>query len=240
MKKITTPHFTLAVYQQGNEHAERLALVLPGRLDTKDYPHMKSHVDFLATQGFLALSFDPPGTWESAGNIEDYTMTNYLKVITELIDYFENKPTLLMGHSRGGSMAMLGAITIPDVSHVIAVMSSTSPSKPYHKMEPGDSQEEFRDIPGTPDQKKKFVLPYTFFEDAGRYDLLGGLKDCSKPKLFIFGTHDKVVDPQEVRQAFASAAEPKKLQELNSGHDYRRHPDMIEQVNVLVKDFLVK
>jgi hypothetical protein len=38
----------LATYARGNEKAQKLALVLPGRLDTKDYTHMISHVDYLA------------------------------------------------------------------------------------------------------------------------------------------------------------------------------------------------
>ncbi len=78
---IKTPSFELAVYIKGKSDAKKLALVLPGRLETKDYPHMRSHVNYLAKRGYLALSFDPPGTWDSPGEIEFYTMTNYLKAI---------------------------------------------------------------------------------------------------------------------------------------------------------------
>lgn len=101
-KLIKTESFNLAVYQKGSPDSKKLALVLPGRLDTKDYPHMRSHVDFLASKGYLALSFDPPGSWESEGDISLYLTTNYLKAVKELINHFGNKPTLLIGHSRGG------------------------------------------------------------------------------------------------------------------------------------------
>jgi len=57
-----TRSFKLAAYIQGKPTADGLAIVLPGKLDTKDYAHMQSHVDFLAERGYLALSFDPPGT----------------------------------------------------------------------------------------------------------------------------------------------------------------------------------
>src|SRR3990167_9150866 len=106
---IKTNSFTLATYQKGNPDSKKLALVLPGKLDTKDYAHMRSHVDFLANLGFFALSFDPPGTWESPGDISLYTTTNYLKAIDELIKHFGNKPTFIMGHSRGASISMMGA-----------------------------------------------------------------------------------------------------------------------------------
>ena len=102
-KMIKTKNFKLAIYSGGNEDANKIALVLPGRLDTKDYVHMTSHVDFLAERGYYALSFDMPGTWESPGNIAEYTTTNYIKAVNELVDYLGNKPTLLLGHSRGGA-----------------------------------------------------------------------------------------------------------------------------------------
>src|SRR5690606_21567041 len=124
MKLIKTPSFELAVYLQGNFNAARLALVLPGKLDTKDYAHMRSHVDFLATKGFLAVSFDPPGTWESPGDIELYTMTNYIKAVNELISYFNNRPTFVMGHSRGATIATIVGAQNKNVFAFASVMSS--------------------------------------------------------------------------------------------------------------------
>ena len=35
-------------------------------------------------------------------------------------------------------------------------------------------------------------------------------------------------------------SQPKELYELNSGHDYRLHPELIEEVNKVVDDFLRK
>src|SRR3989338_8571987 len=129
MQLIKTASFELAIYAHGEKTSSSLALVLPGKLDTKDYPHMKNHVGYLSARNYLALSFDPPGTWESPGGIELYTMTNYLKAINELIEYFGNKPTVLMGHSRGGSMAMLAGVQNKYVTHIIAVMSHIEPSE---------------------------------------------------------------------------------------------------------------
>ena len=70
MNLIKTESFQLATYSQGDSESKKLALVLPGKLDTKDYSHMKSHVKYLAIMGYFALSFDPPGTWESKGDIK--------------------------------------------------------------------------------------------------------------------------------------------------------------------------
>lgn len=241
MKLIETPSFKLAVYAQGNSNADKLALVLPGRLDTKDYPHCRSHVDFLAGKGYYALSFDPPGTWESPGGIELYTMTNYLKAMNELIELLGNKPTVLVGHSRGGSMAMLGGTTIPQVTHFVAVMSRPSASIPddetgYKKMGKDVS---YRDTPPNDSEHQvRFDLPYNYFEDAAQYNMTEDLKTCVKPKLFFYGNKDALVTPEGVKEMYDYAAEPKQIHELNSEHDYRRHPEIIEEVNQLIGEFL--
>ncbi len=234
MPLLSTTTFTLATYAKGDENAEKLALVLPGRLDTKDYLHMRSHVDFLATKGYFALSFDPPGTWESPGGIGLYTMTNYLKAINELIEHFGNRPTLLMGHSRGGSIGMLVGSTNPHVTGFISVFSHASPSKPEG---PASS---LRDIPGHPGQKRQFNLPNSFFIDSASHDIMGPLKTCTKPKLFFLGTQDIMVPPEKVQKAYDDAAEPKQLETLDSGHDYRNRPEIIEEVNRKVGEWMEK
>ena len=45
MNFVQTKGFKLAIYSKGNPKSKKLALVLPGKLDTKDYAHMKSHVE---------------------------------------------------------------------------------------------------------------------------------------------------------------------------------------------------
>ncbi len=238
MQHIQTAHHVLATYQRGDTHAERLALVLPGRLDTKDYPHMRSHVDFLSRRGYFALSFDPPGTWESPGGIELYTMTNYLQAIDDLIEYFGNRPTFLMGHSRGGSVAMQAAMTNQYVTHFAAIMSSAAPSKPDHKLDSRGVHISHRDLPGKPDEKRRFDLPKSFFADSAQYDMLVGLPTCTKPKLFGLGLQDGVLSPAVVREGYDAAAEPKSLVEFDFGHDYRHYPEQITVVEKAVGEWL--
>ncbi len=244
MEFVETENFRLAVYARGNPNSDKLALLLPGRLDTKDYIHMTGHVDFLAGLGYFALSFDPPGSWESSGDIKDYTMTNYLKAIDELREKFGNKPTLVMGHSRGGSMAMLAATTNPIITHMICVFSRPGPSKiGLAKTPEKGEQTNYRDLPPgdkRTKEKVKFELPYSYFEDADKYDMREDLSQSNIPKLFFVGLHDKDVEPQLAREAYEVSAPPKELYELNCIHDYRTKPEMIKEVNRTVADFLAK
>lgn len=238
---IQTKSFELAVYSKGDPNASRIALVLPGRLDSKDYIHMHAAVEFFVDRGYFALAFDPPGTWESPGEIELYTMTHYLKAVDELIEYCGNKPTVLMGHSRGGTVAMLTGSVNPHVTHIIAVMSGAGGTRFDMPIRTGEAHVSYRDLPpGTEktNDQKRFELSYTYFEDAAQYDALDGLKRYTKPKLFFLGLRDTVVSGETVRREYEIAAEPKVLYELDCDHDYRYRPESIKEVHGVVGRFL--
>jgi pimeloyl-ACP methyl ester carboxylesterase len=161
---------------------------------------------------------------------------NYLTAIDEMIDHFGSRPTIVLGHSRGGTMAILSGIRNPHVTHFIAVMSHYGPS------ERPDTTDAFytshRDIPpGTERTKeqKRITIPMTYFDDDTQYV---GLETCTKPKLFFFGTRDVLVTPEDVQETYALASEPKQLHTLNSVHDYRLQPEIIDEVNRVTADFL--
>ena len=230
---IETPGFKLAAYAKGNQDAEKLALVLPGRLDTKDYVHMRSHVDFLATKGFYAISIDPPFSWESPGSIDNYSTTNYLAATNELIDQI-GKPTLLLGHSRGGAVAMLASQNPKVTALVLAMANYSMPTPPDPTKIQGNVVVESRDLPPGSKrtvEQRKFRLPLTYFEDAKQYQSVEALKRFQDPKLLICGNKDAFITPEKVKETYDQLPDPKTFLELNTDHDYRLHPDMIEAVN---------
>jgi len=244
-KLITTESFRLAIYVKGSVEADKLALVLPGKLDTKDYPHMRSHVDFLSARGYLALSFDPPGTWESSGDIKLYTMTNYFKAINEIIKYYDNRPTLLVGHSRGGSMAMLAGTENQYIDRFVSIMASAAldaSAKEYDlnlDWKNRGYKVSLRDTPsGYRERTKTFKLPYSFFEDQVQYNMLDSLRKCKKPKLFIAGSRDILIKREVVQNIYNISSEPKYFYLLDSGHDYRKNQSSINKVNRVIDKFI--
>lgn len=244
MKLIKTPSFELAIYAKGDPNSLKLAIVIPGRLDTKDYIHNTSLVDLLATKGYYALSFDPLGTWESPGSIELFTTTNYIKAINELIELFGNKPTLLLGHSRGGTTAILSAAN-PSVTGIVVIMASygkpSAPSSPQSIQMGFDMH--YRDLPpGTSKTKeqKEFALPISYFKDGEQYNPTAALQNYNKPKLLIYGDQDEWTPVARVKEVYDSIPNPKALHEVKSGHDYRRHAEAVTEVNNIISDFVDK
>ena len=238
--QIPTKSFSLSTIEKGDKNSPKLAITLPGRLDSKDYLNTTSHTQFLADQGYLAVTFDPPGTWESAGTIEDFTTTNYIKAVNELIEYYGNKPTLLVGFSRGGAVAML-ASTNPAVEALILVMASYKPPTPP----PAEALEIGYKISRRPyplssgkEGKKEFRIPLNYWEDGKKHDQVAALKKFQGPKLIIFGTRDEFTEPQEVEKVFAQLDAPKMLREIDCEHDYVNDDEVIEKVEGVMGEFV--
>ena len=244
MQVIKTKSFELATISKGNVNAEKVVICLPGRLDTKDYINFVSHMDFLSQKGYYALSFDPPYTWESPGDINNFTTTNYIKAVNELIEYLGNKPTILLGHSRGGAIASLVGTDNRYVTAIITTNESFGTPSPPKKeaLEKGIYSTQ-RDLPPgdkITDVQKKFVMGLGYFEDGAKYDDAEKLKSCTKPKLIIFSKDDEFNKPEDVRQVFDSLPEPKELHEVSGTHSYRLYPEVVEEVNELIGKFIEK
>lgn len=242
MEIIKTKSYELAIISRGNKDSEKIAIALPGRLDTKDYANFSSHLDFLSSKGFYGICFDPPGTWESPGGIELFTTTNYIKAVAEVTKYFGDKPTLLLGHSRGGATATLAGCVNPNVIAIVTINESLgTPSPPNPKDIQGNKYIDFRDLPpGTEKTKeqKRFDVPLYYFEDAAKYSDAEVLKTCQKPKLIFCSTKDEFNSPQEVKEIFNLIPEPKMLHQLNCNHDYRYYPKAVKEVNEVMGKFL--
>ena len=185
-----------------------------------------------------SVSFDPPGTWESPGDISLYNMTNYLRAIDEIIQYFGNKPTALIGHSRGGSVALVSGPKNPNVTHIVAIMSHDSPSPMPQKDKAQGYHISTRDTPNG--EKITFKLPESYYKDAVKHDLIKEISNCKKPKLFVLGKKDTTVKPIEVREIYEQSAQPKKLVEIDSEHNYRYYPEIIIEINNILWNFLSK
>lgn len=245
--KITSSKGNLAtVIHYPEMKTKRLAILCPGYLDSKDYKHLIDLAEALVRQGYTVVRFDPTGTWESAGDIADYTTTQYLEDIKNVLEYMlhqaDYKYILLGGHSRGGQVSILYAARDPRISLVLGIMPSSE------RTMAGLRQEEWkktgvstsdRDLPDNKEQKKKFSVPYSHVEDKNQYSVLEDVKKVTVPIIFLAGELDDKVPAEYVKEIFDNANEPKKFVTMpNIGHGYRRNDDEIKIVSQFILDQL--
>lgn len=218
--------------------SDKLAILCPGYLDTKDYTHLVKLAEALASCGYTVARFDPIGTWESDGDISEYTITQYLDDIKNVLEYMLNqgsfKHILLGGHSRGGRLSILYAARDPRISIVLGIMPSSGSitGKRRAEWEKEGSIFSKRDLPDDKSVVKEFRVPFSHVLDEDKYDVIGDVNKIKAPIILIAGELDNLVLPEDVKEIFDNSNEPKKYIVLKGiGHNYRHNLDEIEIVN---------
>lgn len=216
----------------------RLAILCPGYLDSKDYKHLVGLAEALSKQGYTVVRFDPTGTWESEGDISDYTTTQYLEDIKNILEYMLKREgytyILLGGHSRGGQVSILYAARDPRISLVLGIMPSSARTMAGQRREEWSQTGNVskRDLPNNENKKREYRVPYSHAEDRDRYDVIKDVKRVKAPVILITGELDDVVLPDHVKEIFDNARESKKFVTIPGiGHDYRHNDEEVKIVN---------
>jgi len=229
-----------AVIHYPEKKTERLAILCSGYLDSKDYKHLVGLAEVLSKQGYTVVRFDSAGVWESDGNISDYTTTQYIEDIKNVLGYMlhqaDYKHIIICGHSRGGQIAILYAAHDPRISLVIGIMPSSKRTmmlgQRYKDWKETGVSISSRDLPNNRDKKIEFRVPYSHGEDHKQYDIIQDVKRIKIPVIFIAGELDESCPPEIVKEIFDNANEPKKFVLIPGiGHDYRFNDNEVKLVN---------
>ena len=126
---IKTKSFELAIFSKGDKNSSKLAILIPGRLDTKDYANFVSHADYLADKGFAQYeisNFSKPGFC---------CKHNYA--------YWNNDPYTGLGPSAVSYADGVRRENIPDVSgYIDKVRSGLQPVGSSEKLSPEERAKE--------------------------------------------------------------------------------------------------
>lgn len=237
--KIKSTHgYLSASIESPDSKTDKLAILCPGYLDYKDYAHLVSLSESLCKEGYTVVRFDPTGTWDSEGDISMYSVSQYLVDIKSVLDYMLSssnyKDILLGGHSMGGSVSLMSAIIDPRISKVLAIMSALTPQD-EEKCKEWKEQgylASTRDIPNTLNEKREYIVPYSFLEDRIKRTNINDLGNIKVPVILVAGELDEIDTVEEVKETYDHINEPKRLLVVPSiAHDYRRRENEIKIVN---------
>lgn len=244
---IPTPKGMVAsVIHYPDQTTTKLALLCPGYLDSKDYTHLVTLARELCTLRFTVVRFDPIGTWDSEGDVADYSITQCLADIGQILAFMHSKgeyrTVLLGGHSRGGQVAIHYAARNPEVNIVLGIMPPCWPAggKLRDRWEQGGIRHSTRDLPSDSDQTREYTVPVSYLHDRDQYNVTEDARKISVPVILIAGELDDCVTPAEVRDIYNAATEPKTLHVLNGiQHNYRFQESEIATVNQCVREQII-
>ncbi len=232
----------IAAVQYGDSN-EKLVILTPGFLDSKDHKHLKFLAEELSEQGYTVVRFDPTGIWESDGEIAEYTMSQMLYDLKTIQDHY-NLPTILIGHSLGALVNMIYA-SEQKVESIISIMPPQSfvreDNYEERKVEWAKAGSKTYPIRNPLDKATvvENTVPYSFVEDSEKYNALEIADKIKSPQLFVTGEKDDIILPEQVKAIFEKASNPKQF-EIMPGveHHYRRDKDAIAKVNKRIIEFL--
>lgn len=236
-----------SIHRPDKEGKFPAVILLPGFRGTKEEGHIKQLAMELAQNNIVAIRFDPSGFGDSDGNTEkDYRLSNYFSDTESVCDYLKKLPNVdsnhigLYGHSMGAMLVVLFAAKHPEIQASVSVSpphimkTKNRLENVWHGWEKNGYLEKVRD-------GKTVRIPWEFLADAEVYNPLEEVTKIKTPILFIFGTNDANVLPEETKALYEKANEPKQLFIVDGmDHFYKNFPDKLTLVNNEIISFYKK
>ncbi|WP_115717765.1 bifunctional alpha/beta hydrolase/OsmC family protein [Gallaecimonas mangrovi] len=173
----------------------------------------------LARNGIGVLRFDFAGLGKSEGsfgqsgfacNVED------LMAAAGAMTKAGMEPTLLVGHSLGGSAVLAAASQLPSVHAVAALGAPADVSHILHQFDPQSLKEIHQTGQATVSLSgRDFEFHKSFVEDVQRQDLMTRVASMNKALLILHAPGDKIVGINNAAQIFMAAKHPKSFVSLD-------------------------
>ena len=142
----------------------------------------------LAEQGIAVLRFDFTGLGGSEGDFAQTNFTSDVKDVLAAVDFLRDNyaaPSLLIGHSLGGTAMLEAAISIDSVKAVVTIASPSQPDHVLHHfghaltmLEQGLSSS--IEVAG-----RHYDIEPQFIQDLRQYDMQQRLASLDKPVLIF-------------------------------------------------------
>jgi len=175
----------------------------------------------LATLGIGTMRFDFSGIGMSDGAFEHTTFTTNIKELYDAADYMRTHyqaPSLLVGHSLGGT-AVLGAAR--DMPEVRAVATLGAPSDPDHVQHLFAQDVERICKLGQADVQfgpRTLTIGKEFIDDIESFELPERIKTMGKPLLILHAPTDKIVGIENAKEIYDIAKHPKSFISLDGAN----------------------
>lgn len=220
----------------------KLALLLPGYLDSPDYLDMVTFGKGLTELGYTTERLDACDLWRT-GDVANYSITNHLKQIKERISFYKSQnpeEVVLVGHSRGGLAAIIAGNRMREVTKIVALCAPPDIKSSAHKWEDGKARVSTRDLPDDPSVLRTFSIPYSYLVDAMQYSAEEEAKTIHVPLMIFIALDDTTVPPEQTERIVKNAISPYVVRQSSMKHNYRRSQKDCDIVMKEIEKFLIR
>jgi pimeloyl-ACP methyl ester carboxylesterase len=212
-------------------------VIIPG---FTGFPEEKTFEDLekrLTAQGHSVIKIAWP---HFPGDLDKYSLTETIYYSTSIIEKLDSDKTIILGFSMGAIIACYLAekFTPKKLGLIVAPYQAGSEDDLSGKYKDWE-ESGYRDL--TSSKYGKLRIPFSFLDDARRYNALDVICNVRCPILFIVGGKDDKVPTMATKRLFNKAKQPKEWHEISGmEHKYQYQPEKLYEVNKLIFDFVNK
>lgn len=172
----------------------------------------------LMRDGFGVLSFDFTGLGQSEGDFENTNFSGNVEDLVEAANFLKqnyNAPSLIIGHSLGGTAALLAADRISSIKAVAVIGAPSDPAHVMHLLKDSESEIIKKGKATVHLEGRDFTIKKQFIDDLKSNSLSEVLKTFRKALLILHSPQDKTVDIKNAEDIFVAAHHPKSFISLD-------------------------
>jgi ADP-ribosylglycohydrolase/alpha/beta superfamily hydrolase len=172
----------------------------------------------LAGKGIAVLRFDFTGLGNSDG---DFANTNFSSNIQDLVsaaDFLRENiaaPTVLIGHSLGGTAVIAAGLQIPEVKGIVTIGAPSDPSHVSHLFKSKLDKIEAEGEATVLLAGREFRVKKQFIDDLNNQSVLKSLIDSRVNLLVMHAPGDETVNIDHARLIYDAARHPKSFISLD-------------------------
>ncbi len=183
----------------------------------------------LAREGIATLRFDFTGHGESEGEFSPADFSSNVDDLVAAAAYLSAEheaPSILIGHSLGGTAALMASNRIPSVEAIATIGAPFDPSHVRSLLGPIEPELEAKGEARVSIAGQSFRIKASLLDDLDRADAQGALSKLDASLLVFHSPDDEVVDISDAHRIFEAAEQPKSFVALEgAGHLLGRRRD---------------
>lgn len=168
----------------------------------------------LAMQGIAVLRFDFTGLGNSSGDFARSSFTTDVADVHAAVEFLQNNfaaPSLLIGHSLGGTAMLEAARSIDSIKAVVAIASPSQPDHVLHHFGHALTMLEQGIAASIDVAGRHYDIEPQFVEDLRRYNMQQRLASLDKPVLIFKVLNDELVDANNADEIKAWTKGPSRI-----------------------------
>jgi len=173
----------------------------------------------LAERGIATLRFDFSGIGESEGNFRHTNFTsnvNDLLAAAQFLTTNYKSPEIMIGHSLGGTAAIVAASKLQLIKAVCTINSPCHPSHVAHHFSDIEDAVLWAGEADVEIEGRRFTIQKHFFDDLKSYDMKEVFNTLHAAILVFHAPHDDMVNIKNANYIFSLAQHPKSFISLDS------------------------